>query len=1624
MLSSVMALAASSNGIELGEGASSTAANANALGVYANASGVNSTAIGTQAAASETDAIALGSGANSSTQWSIAIGKGAVNNYNSTITTAAADGRGNAAIAIGYGASTSDYGTTAIGLGTKASGNMATALGSHANATNTASLAVGDAANASGLGSAAIGYDAVANSTYSTAVGHSAKATDIYAIAIGDSASASEDHTIAMGYLSNATKFAAISVGIYSKASGHQANALGYAANASGSSANAFGSNATAAGDNSIAVGTKSIVTQSNAVAVGTTANASGIAASSFGALAVAADSFATALGSYSNASGSAAVSIGHLSKALAEQTIALGEWSLANATASLAIGEHANATAKWATAIGSYSNASAQNAVAMGHSANAGGTDSIAIGTLAAAQGEQAVSVGYNNNVTGNRSGSLGDASVITGNAAYSVGNNNKINANGSFVLGSDNVIAATANNTYVIGNNISVTAGNNVILGANSSESSNTTTNGKANQVTAATVGSLTYGGFAGTASGVVSVGAKGAERQIINVAPGNISATSTDAINGSQLYATNTVLNNTADSVVNILGGNANVVDNGTVSMTNIGGTGKNNVNDAVAAVNNTVAAGTNTNVTGVQNADGSTTYTVNAWNTTLKGSDEISVTNVTDSAGRVIDYSVDLSDSAKNNITTANNTANLANTTANAANHTANIANNTANLANATVNKGWNLTTAAAGGGNVVNSTAENVQMGETVTLDAGKNVNVTQSGQTISIAVTDKPTFESVTANTSVNVGDTTLTSDGITILNGAGDSVSVTKEGLNNGNNTVTNVAPGVKGTDAVNLNQLNAVKSNVAAGTNTNVTDVQNADGSTTYTVNAWNTTLKGSDEISVTNVTDSAGRVIDYSVDLSDSAKNNITTANNTANIANNTANLANATVNKGWNLTTTAAGGGNVVNSTAENVQMGETVTLDAGKNVNVTQSGQTISIAVTDKPTFESVTANTSVNVGDTTLTSDGITIVNGAGDSVSVTKEGLNNGNNTITNVAPGVKGTDAVNLDQLNATTGAAKTILENGTTTTVTERTGTNGQSIYSVEVNRSNGSVNKNGTVTVENGDAILNARTVANLINNSSWSVNAGSVTGTNGVTHYAVNANSAIRAGDTVNYNAGKNIVIGGEGHNVTIATNPNATFDSVAANASFTVGTGENATTISSNSDGLVVANSTAGDAKIQGVANATLNAESKDAVNGSQLYSTNNNVTNLTNEVAKGWNMAVVAENGSVTYVGNDKVSQINMGDTVSYKAGQNINLIVDATNNTITIATSATPNFTSVEADTVNANTVNAGSVTINNTGINAGNTTITNVAAPVNPTDAANKDYVDNAGWYVQNNGDVVGDKITHNQSVNFANGNGTVTKVKVVNGTATISVDVANTALSVNENGTVKAGDNTSYATANDVANAVNHAGWTVNSTAVGTGKVSGDTEAAKVTAGSAVNINAGNNIEIARKGAEMTVATSMTPEYTKVSVGNGAVTIGGSTGKDGVAEVSVADSKGAPTRVTNVAPGVSGTDAVNMSQLNNSVTHFNTNMNALNHKLDKVDKTLRAGIAGATAIGFIQRPNEGGKSIVSVGVGGYKGESAVAVGYARNSDNNKISIKLGAGMNSRSDVNFGGSIGYQW
>ena len=217
------------------------------------------------------------------------------------------------------------------------------------------------------------------------------------------------------------------------------------------------------------------------------------------------------------------------------------------------------SASGKYATAIGALSDASGQNAVAMGFGSTVTGDNSIAIGT--------------GNQVNAAKSGAFGDPNIINGkdvnnvavSGSYAVGNDNIIDSSNTFVLGNDinnkgnsTPVGHTVENSVYLGNKTTARGGDGSQTAAlknikHDGSEGTTTTAGSIGTVNEAIVNGMSYGGFAGAKGhGVVSVGAADAERRIQNVAAGEISATSTDAINGSQLYSISSRLGNNMNSL----------------------------------------------------------------------------------------------------------------------------------------------------------------------------------------------------------------------------------------------------------------------------------------------------------------------------------------------------------------------------------------------------------------------------------------------------------------------------------------------------------------------------------------------------------------------------------------------------------------------------------------------------------------------------------------------------------------------------------------------------------------------------------------------------------------------------------------------------------------------------------------------------------------------------------------------------------------------------------------------------------------------------------------------------------------------------------------------------------------
>ena len=292
-------------------------------------------------------------------------------------------------------------------------------------------------------------------------------------------------------------------------------------------------------------------------------------------------------------------------------------------------------------------------------------------------------------------------------------------------------------------------------------------------------------------------------------------------------------------------------------------------------------------------------------------------------------------------------------------------------------------------------------------------------------------------------------------------------------------------------------------------------------------------------------------------------------------------------------------------------------------------------------------------------------------------------------------------------------------------------------------------------------------------------------------------------------------------------------------------------------------------------------------------------------------------------------------------------------------------------------------------------------------------------------NAGFNIQNN-DTDTSRINTNGKVNFVNGENTKVVVEDGDNAAKITVNAKDTSASVEAGSdaiTVTVGGETtkkdglsvttvtnykvdlSQKTKDEIKNAAGRGFNVTASASEGTviNEVTEETVQSTATKMDKLTLDAGKNIKLThKKGKVLSVAVSDTPTFTNVTT-TGDLNVGGTVHAHGGLDVH-------NNRIVNVADPKDPTDAVNKRYVDN--------------KIDHVDRRLRAGIAGATAISFLQRPNEAGKSLVSVGVGGYRNENALAVGYGRNSDNNKISIKVGASINTRSDVNWGGSIGYQW
>ena len=1243
-------------------------------------------------------------------------------------------------------------------------------------------------------------------------------------------------------------------------------------------------------------------------------------------------------------------------------------------------------------------------------------------------------------------------------------------------------------------------------------------------------ATPGNTTYvSGYGLTIEDGPSVkkeGINAGDKKITNVAAGDVSATSKDAVNGGQLH-------NVASSVANVLGGNAAVDGNGNVTSSDIGGTGANTVDDAIKAVNataakhTTVVEGKNVKVTKGKNAAGGDEYTVatkddldvtsvTAGNTTVNtngltitGGPSVTrggidagnavITNVRD--GKVEANSKDAvnggqlhatntkldgvkakADTAVQDVKSGDENALTA-----VKDPSTNIVTVTPKLSGDLVDANGNITapTTPAEKGKLVTAgtvaqalanthfvvdtkatdgdldTAsqadQKIKAGNKVTLQAGKNLKAKQTnaadGAQVEFSLKDSISLTEVTAGTGDN--QVVLGNNGVQV----GGNTYINKDGLNANSKVISNVADGVNPNDAVNKGQLDAVKGvadsavksvDVANGEQNLVvdnTDPKNPKLSlkkdlTVDSVKAGDSTLNtdgltiaGGPSVKKDGIDAGDKKIANVAAgDVSATSKDAVN-GGQLYNVANNVKDLIgpDAAIDPATGKVTVAdpakgigETGKDNIGDAIKHVNDAAKAAADTAKKHTTVEQGDNIVVEESTNADggkhYKVSTAKNlnvdSVKAGDTTVNNDGVTIAGGP----SVTKGGINAGGNTITNVADGVNSNDAVNKGQLDAVKGVADS-------------------AVKSVDV--ANGEQN----LVVDNTDP-----------KNPKLSLKKDLTV-------------DSVKAGDSTLNNDG-----------LTIAGGPSVKKDGIDA-----------------------------GDKKITNVATGDVAENSKDAVNGGQLYDVAKNVADLVGPDAK-----IDSATGKVTVAdpakGIGETGKGNIGDAIKHvndaaKAAadtakkhttveQGDNIVVEESTNAdggkhYKVSTAKNLNVDSVKAgDTTVSNdgVTIAGGPSVTKGGINAGGNTITNVADGVDAADAVNKGQLNKVDTKVSNVAQNVVNVLGGDAAVN---GNGDITMSNIgetgkgnINDAIKSVNDLAKKAAA--EKTSVKAKEGRSNVTVTEGVNAAGGHEYTVDversvtnagsdyvtvtnnhdadtNTTTYTVDVSAKTKASLAKADSAVQglTSKDGNLNFT-KGANGNVEVSFNDNLNVKNVTTDRVQVanGPSMSKDGinaagkaisnVANGNVAkDSKdavnggqlhetaqsvadviggGATVKDGKVVAGQNGIGNTGQSTVHGAIAAINqntaNNFNQIRGDLRKMDRDLRGGIAGALATAGLPQAFRPGKSMVAAAASTYRGQSGLAIGVSRISDNGKVILKVTGNTNSRGD--FGGTIGagYQW
>ncbi|MEJ6132181.1 YadA-like family protein [Escherichia coli] len=1362
--------------------------------------------------------------------------------------------------------------------------------------------------------------------------------------------------------------------------------------NGSGAST-ALGYDAIAEGEYSSAIGSRTHAIGGASMAFGVSAQAIGDRSVALGASSVATGGRSMALGRYAKTNGFTSLAIGDTALADGEKTIALGNTAQAYEIMSIALGDHANASKEYSMALGASSVASAANAIAVGRDSAANGTDSLALGRLSLASAanaiamgaeseaaENATAIGFNADAIGKSSLALGDNASAGETNSIAIGQGSEASKLDSIALGSNS--RSAGENAIALGNNSNAGGKNSLAFGFN------TTANGD----NAVAIGANSSAG----ADNTVSVGSSSLKRKIVNMGNGDINNVSSDAINGSQLYAI-------SKSVSDRLGGYHDDPDN----VINSDGTLKaptyylqsgqyNNVGEALQSIdNNTLHWDSKSNKY-------SASHTVFNANGSVKSTSAKNI--ITDVADGTI--SATSSDAVNGSqLYNLKQDALLWDGTAFSAKHgTSNTNSKITNVADGAVS----ASSKDAVNGSQLYDLKQDALLWDGTAFSAKHGTSNTDSKITNVLAGT-------VSSTSTDAINGTQLQSTASTITSYLGGGAAMSNDGVftgpqyNIGGKNYTNVGAALTALDNDALLWDATANSNTGAfsaahgtlKTASKITNVANGDilansydainGSQLYSLaDSFTSYLGGGADIN------NAGVLIAPTYTIGSKTYNNVGDALNAINSSFSTS-ISDALL---WDSTAnkfSAKHGG--TNSIITNVADG-TISSTSSDAVNGSQ------LYDTSKYIADALGGDAEVNA-DGTMTAPTYSIANEDYHSVGEALDALDDnallwdedagaynashdGNaSKITNVAAGdlsTTSTDAVNGSQLNATN-----IL-------VTQ----NSQMINQLAGNTSE-------TYIEENGAGINYVRT-----NDNGLAFNDASASGI-GAT--AVGYNSVAEGDSSVAIGQGSSSSV-----DTGIALGSSSVSSRVIVKGSRNTSVTENGVVIGyDTTDGeLLGALSIGDDGKYRQIINVADGSEAHDAVTVRQLQ---NAIGAVATTPTKYFHANSTAEDSLA--VGEDSLA-MGAKTIVNGNAGIGIGLntlvLADAING-IAIGSNARANHadsiamgngsqttrgaqTNYTAYNMDAPQNSVGEFSV---GSEDGQRQITNVAAGSADTDAVNVGQLKVTDAQVSQNTQSI-----TNLNTQVTNLDTRVTNIE--NGIGDIVTTGSTKYFKTNTDGAdANAQGKDSVAIGSGSIAAAD------NSVALGTGSVADEENT--ISVGSSTNQRRITNV-----AAGVNATDAVNVSQLKSSEAGGVRYDTKADGSIDYSNITLGGGNGGTTRISNVSAGVNNNDAVNYAQLKQSVQetkqYTDQRMVEMDNKLSKTESKLSGGIASAMAMTGLPQAYTPGASMASIGGGTYNGESAVALGVSMVSANGRWVYKLQGSTNSQGEYSAALGAGIQW